>query len=215
MDESFKCQKCEASFASQSALNDHVNAKHYESPKQNVTSKFKKPLIYLFAIFLLVNVIVFGWLIYSSSASTPAIGAVGSTHIHQDFKVYLNGNVIDFSQGKYQVRAPSVHVEDNDGDVIHVHATRVTIGMFFESLGMKLSPTCFKTDDGISYCNDNNNTLKFYVNNVSNAQFDKYVLRELDKILISYGAENETAIQMQLNTITNKALEQSQKAASE
>ncbi|MDP3741695.1 MAG: hypothetical protein Q8R15_00090 [Candidatus Micrarchaeota archaeon] len=212
MEENFKCTKCEASFDSQQALNDHSNAKHYEAPKQKFTAKFKKPATYLIILLILIGGLS---LTYRWAASTPHIGPVGSTHIHQDFKVYLNGNQLDFSQQKYQVRAPYAHVEDNDGDVIHVHATGVTLGMFIDSLDMQLTNNCFKTDDGTSYCNNGNNTLKFYVNNVPNTQFNKYELRELDKILISYGAENETAIQMQLNTITNKAIEESQKAANE
>ncbi len=213
MEENFKCTKCEASFASQIALNDHNNAKHYEAPKQSTTAKFKKPLTYLILLLLLAGGI---WFAYSSISNSPRIGAVGSTHIHQDFKVYLNGkNSIDFSQRKYQVRVPYVHVEDNDGDIIHVHATGVRLGMFFDSLGMQLTKECFKADDGTSYCNGNGKTLKFYVNNVSNTEFGNYLLHDLDKILVSYGSENNATIQPQLTSITNKALEQSQKAANE
>lgn len=158
------------------------------------------------ALVALVIVAALGFVAYNWIASTPRIGPVGSTHIHQDFKVYLDGNAIDFSQQKYQVRAPYVHVEDNDGDVIHVHATGVTMGMFLESVGMKLTQNCFSTDQGTNYCNGNNKTLKFYVNNVSTTESSSYLLRDLDKILISYGGNrDETAIQQQLASITDKS----------
>lgn len=202
MDENFKCEKCEASFASQDALNSHFNAKHYVPPVEPFYNKLKKPLKYLIVVLILVAI---GWGVFQWIANGTRIGPVGSTHIHQDVKVYLDGTQLSLSQQKYQVRAPQVHVESGDGDVIHVHATGVPIGMFFDSLGMKLSSTCFKTDNGTNYCNNGNRTLKFYVNGQLNSEFDKYLLRDLDKILISYGSEGEAAIQRQLETITDKA----------
>ncbi len=209
MDKNFKCEKCDASFEVLEALNSHFNAKHFEAPKENFTTRLKKPLKYLVILVILTSTV---WLAYSWAANVPKIGPVGSTHIHQDFKVYLDGKQIDFSQAKYQVRGPQVHVEDRDGDVIHVHATGVPIGMFFDSLGMNFNKDCFKTDSGTSYCNNDNNTLKFYVNNISNSEFDKYVLRDLDKILISYGSENES-VTKQLDSITDKAKTAGNKAS--
>ena len=190
MNESFKCQKCESTFGAQDALNNHVNAKHFESPKQSFGDKFKKPLKYFVALIIVIGVV---WLVYNWAANAPKIGPVGSTHIHQDVKIYLDGQQLDLSQQKYQVRAPQVHVEDGDGDVIHVHATGVPIGMFFDSLGMKLTTNCFETDDGTNYCNeksDGGKTLKFYVNGQKslNGEFEKYIPRDVDKILISYGS---------------------------
>ncbi len=199
----FNCVKCGGSFSTQEALQQHTSAKHYEAAKDNVLAAFKKPLLYLVVLLIIVGL---AWAIYAWVGSTPRIGPVGSTHIHQDFKVYLDRRQVDFSQSKYQVRVPYVHVEGNDGDVIHVHATDVTIGMFFDSLGMKFDSTCFKMDEGKLYCDDGDNVLKFYVNGVPNREFDTYMLKDLDKILISYGnSENQAQLQTQLASITDKA----------
>ncbi len=197
-----KCTKCNAEFETIESLTQHVNAKHFQPPVENSLQKLKKPFFYLVALLLVIGGV---WLLYNWAASTPRIGPVGSTHIHQDLKIYLEGKQIDLSQQKYQVKVPYVHVEGGDGDVIHVHATGVIIGMFFDSLGMKFSKECFNTDEGRIYCNDGEKTLKFIVNGAANEEFDKYLLKDLDKILISYGSENQTEVQAQLNTITDKA----------
>lgn len=202
MEENFKCQKCKASFASQEALNSHFNAKHYVPPVEPFYNKLKKPLKYLIVVLILVAI---GWGVFQWIANAPRIGPIGSTHIHQDVKVYLDGTQLSLSQQKYQVRTPQVHVEGGDGDVIHVHATGVPIEMFFDSLDMSFSSECFKADNGNNYCNNGNRTLKFYVNGVPNSEFEKYQLRDLDKILVSYGFESDAAIAQQLASITDKS----------
>jgi hypothetical protein len=137
----------------------------------------------------------------------PVIGPLGGIHTHADFKVYLDGKAIDFAKPQYMVKAKYVHVEDMDGDVIHFHATGVTIGEFFRTLGMKFDNKCF-VKDGKNYCTDAQNTLKFYVNGEPNEFYGDYLTSDLDKILISYGPKDED-VSAQLASITDKAKTQS------
>jgi len=133
------------------------------------------------------------------------LGPLGGIHEHADFKVYLNGTLVDFAQKKYQVRSQFVHVEGMDGDVIHMHATGETVGYFLETLGMRFDRSCFVLDTGESFCSSGDNTLKLYVNGELNAEYGDYLLKDLDKILISYGKGTEEEIRSQLDTITDKA----------
>lgn len=132
------------------------------------------------------------------------IGQVGSTHIHADIQVYINGNAIDFSQKKYQLATSFIHFEDGIGNVIHVHATGMTLGHLFKSLRMDLDSSCIAAE-GRDYCNENSNKLKIYVNGRMNSQFDNYVIRDLDKILVSYGNESDLDIKKQMDSITSLA----------
>ena len=132
------------------------------------------------------------------------VGALRSTHHHADVKVYINGNSIDFSQSKYQVTTSFIHFEDGLGDVIHTHATGLTIGYLFKSIKGDINPNCL-VFEGESYCNGDRKTLKFYVNGQPNNQFASYVINDLDKILVSYGSENDSGIKSQLASITNLA----------
>lgn len=223
-----KCEPCNRDFESAEALSQHNRDKHgagkesktenkekeQQAKKEHKESELEKSLkakkirrVAKYSIVLLVLITLL-YLTITSLGSSPAarlregLGAVGSQHVHVDFKVYLDGRVVDFSQPRYQVRAQHVHVEGGDGGVIHVHATGVKIGYFFSTLGMKFNSTCFVSDNR-NYCNNENKTLKFFVNDAPAGELENYVLQSMDKILISYG--NETALDNQFNSITTKS----------
>ncbi len=123
-------------------------------------------------------------------------------HIHADFKVYINDKAIDFSVPMYQLRDKSVHVEDGIGDMVHVHKEGITMGHFFETLGIEFDNECIVIDD--NYCSEDDNKLSFYVNGIENDEFENYEIRDLDKILVSYGGGD---VEEQLTSITNLAAE--------
>ncbi len=142
--------------------------------------------------------------VYSYAQNPPrtaSFGALGSTHEHTAFKLFINGQTIDFSQPKYQVKSQYVHFENGDGDTIHKHATGVDIGFLFETLGIKFTSECVIMDDGTDYCNDGDNTLKFFVNGVGNNMYNNYVLMDDDRILLSYGSEGQVQIDDQLKAV--------------
>ena len=126
-------------------------------------------------------------------------------HIHADFKVYVNDKAIDFSVPMYQLKAKSVHVEHGIGDVVHIHKEGITVGAFFETLGIEFNKACIIIPAEGSYCNEDDKELSFYVNGIENDEFENYEIKDLDKILISYG---EGDIKEQLESITNLAAEE-------
>lgn len=148
---------------------------------------------------------------------------LGDVHEHADFKVFLNGEAYDFAQEKYMstdTRKLShfTHLHDGNGEVIHKHMTTITLGDFFESLGMRFTEECFvldmdwaNVDSGKSYCNNEEYTLKFFVNGKENIEFEEYEIKDLDQILISYGGETEEELALQLSQVTDLACIQSEK----
>jgi len=136
------------------------------------------------------------------------LGAPGSTHTHQDFKVYLLGEPVDFSQPKYQLRSEYIHTEDGNGDLIHTHATGATLGLFFESMGIAFNDQCFILETGERFCNDGQNTLKMLVNGKPNNRFRDYQPQPLDRILVSYGPERPDEMATQLASVTDFAATQ-------
>lgn len=178
----------------------------------------KKDLI--FYILILVLIVLFLWQWISKGALVTQLNKVqnynnqlqlltgieplGSEHLHADVKVYINGQSIDFSQVKYQLASSFIHFEEGIGDVIHTHATGLTVGHMFKSLGIDFNNNCIVLEKQ-SYCNDNDKKLKFYVNGQLSNEFDNRVIRNLDKYLISYGSENESEIKKQLDSVTNLA----------
>jgi len=61
-----------------------------------------------------------------------------TVHMHFDIAVYVDGKKLDFSADKYQEKHPAVHFHDNNGEVAHIHQKGATLGVFIDSLGIKL-----------------------------------------------------------------------------
>ncbi|MEK9159917.1 MAG: hypothetical protein AAB383_04270 [Patescibacteria group bacterium] len=150
-------------------------------------------------------------LLFACEKPQPLLGDV---HEHADFKVYLNGEVHDFAQDKYMSTAEHklshfTHLHDGDGEIIHKHMSTITLGDFFESLGMKFTEECFNLEGGVSYCTNDENTLKMFVNGKENHDFDDYELSDLDQILITYGNQTGAEIQGQIDSVGDRACIQS------
>ena len=178
----------------------------------------KKDLVFYVVILLLVVLFLWQWLSKGALINQisqlqkynyqlqllSGIGQLGSVHHHADVKVYINNNAIDFSQRKYQITTSFIHFEDGLGDVIHLHAPGLTIGHLLNSVGIKFNSDCMFIE-GQSYCSDKDKKIKFYVNGRPNKEFYSYAMKDLDKILISYGSETDSEIQKQLDSVTNLA----------
>jgi hypothetical protein len=161
-------------------------------------------------LLIIVGIIYFVYQALSNPYS--GMGPLGSTHIHADIAIYLNGKPITPFSTKYFLKSRYIHVEHGPGAgyVIHMHATNIPLGFFFKSLGMSFSKDCFILDDGSKYCNNETHTLKFYVKHkdsdwLLNEEFEKYVFKDLDKILISYGNESLEEIKAQQDSVTDYA----------
>src|SRR3989338_10567343 len=178
----------------------------------------RKDLIFYAVILILLSLFLWQWISkgaflnqmnelqkdYKDLQLLSGIGPLKSTHQHADVKVYVNGKAIDFSQQKYQLASRFIHFEEGVGDVIHIHATGLTMGHLFKSLGGDMASN-FIIVEGQSDCNAANKTLKFFVNNKPNDEFDNYIFEDLDKILVSYGSEDESEVKKQLDSITSLA----------
>ena len=145
-----------------------------------------------------------------SCTAKENFGPYGSTHIHADFQAYTLGKPLDFNLPRYQVMEDLTHVERNDGEVIHIHATGITLGYFFKSLGYELTDECFALDTGNKYCNLGKATLKVYLKN-RGSDWEQiyypsdYVIQDLDKMLVTYGPEDNNQIKEQQATVTDKS----------
>ena len=150
--------------------------------------------------------------------SNAKMGILSSQHIHADWKFYINGEPFDFADKSHMERMRSnqpvssfIHVDsgapapEKTGDVLHMHATGIPLWVFFNSIGMGFNKDCITSETKEKFCNQGNKKLKLYVNGKPSNEFENYVFKDLDKILISYGDENQQEIQNQLNSIIDFA----------
>ena len=161
-------------------------------------------------IILILTISIFILILSGCGTEKNKFGPYGSTHDHADFKVYVLGKSLNFNSPQYQVMDRLTHVENRDGDILHVHATRMTLGFFLQTLGIKLTPECITLDTGNKHCSDGRAELKVFVRS---AVMDweeifypeDYIMQDLDKILVTYGTEDEEGIKKQLDSVTDKA----------
>jgi len=125
-------------------------------------------------------------------------GKLGDEHIHASMLVKIFGDKFDFSAPNYQVKTSWIHFENQDGDTVHRHSTGVDLEFLFNSMKIALDDECFVFPDGRQFCTNDDYTLKFYVNQQKVDDIRTYVIQEDDRILISYGNEEQETIDKQL-----------------
>ena len=146
-------------------------------------------------------------ILFPSENVAAKYGALGSAHEHAALLINLNGTNLDLAQQKYMVRSPYIHVETYnrtlDGTTIHKHSSNVPIGEFLKSIRMDASNGCFVTDSNQRFCNNDQDKLRFFVNGNETKDIMSYVLNDDDRILITYGKDNTTEINRQLQELNN------------
>jgi len=201
-----------------------------KNPKVPVPHEHRRPLRHFhWSAFLVLIVItalaVWGLAsVYRIAYAVPSeVGPWSSTHEHADFKVYIDGKAVDYSQEKYQDRIKYVHVENGIGDVVHTHATGVKLYYFFQTLGGFFDNNCIRPAfDWETFCNNATagKTLKFFVKYPSTqvwtpaVDFGQHTIRDLEKYLISYGNESEAELMAQMDSVTDLAWRESRKQRS-
>jgi hypothetical protein len=91
--------------------------------------------------------------------------------------------------------------ENRDGFPLHKHARFAWLGSFFESLNMSFAQNCLIVSNGSSYCSNSTIRSHFLVNGKANDQFEHYIPKDGDTILISY--DNNDDLHKQLDSLNS------------
>lgn len=129
-------------------------------------------------------------------------------HYHANFVVYINGVREEFKGPKYyeetaatectinKVETPleRAHLHDNVGDVVHVEDAATTWGNFFQNIGWGIDQTYIKTDKALLQTDDQAK-LVFVLNGEEVADITSRVIDNRDKLLVSYGVNQDATKQ--------------------
>ena len=174
---------------------------------QRTKEKRKHSLIaiaVLSSIAVIVGISVYNFVSFEQTTpgAPPGAGTLGSEHVHATILAKLHGDIFDFSGPAYQIKSSWQHFEARDGSTIHRHATGVMMGFLFETIGIGLDDECFsfKASAGgeRKFCTNEDFSLKFFVNHEPVPNLTDYVFEDGDRILLSYGSEDQTQIDTQL-----------------
>ena len=176
------------------------------------TSQYRSRNLKALGILSMIGVIV-AFACYEFVTSTNNVpgapenaGKLGDEHIHASLLVSIFGDKFDFSTPNYQVKTPWIHFENQDGDTIHRHSTGVELEFLFNSMSVGVDENCFVFPDGRQFCNNDDYSLKFYINQQLVEDIRQHIIQEDDRILITYGNEDQLAIDKQLAELNAQAI---------
>lgn len=164
----------------------------------------RKNLLVAVAVFSVVGVIVgiSAYNFVSMGTQTPGApegaGILGDEHEHAGILVKIFTDEFDFSGLSYQIKSSWIHFEGQNGNTIHRHSSGVNLEHLFNSLKLQVTYECYIFVDGIQFCTNEEYSLKFFINHDQVSDIRDYVIKENDKILISYGDESLAEIEKQL-----------------
>lgn len=143
------------------------------------------------------------------------------THYHANFAIFAHGQRIDLSADRYMeelagctmgedtiLPTARVHLHDNNPDVVHVHHQGVTWGHLVANLGFGLGDRYLMIRDRGLLTEGKGKTLKFILNGRPELSVHNQLIRSGDRLLISYGPENEEEIlRSQFSAVASNAKE--------
>lgn len=138
-------------------------------------------------------------------------------HYHANFGVFISGQRQEFKEFTYyeEVQACTLHDEDNNpkerthmhqpnNHAVHVHDHNVIWSDFFTNIGFGLSNKALTTTDGV-YVDGGGGVgsrkLSFVLNGQTTKDIAGKVINDKDSLLVSYGSEDDGALQKQYEQI--------------
>lgn len=166
------------------------------------------------------------WQYCMMAAGGLLVGVVGLTairfalqpshevHYHANFAVFIHGQREQFKGFQYYQEEAScsakdtpqsrVHMHDNNNHIVHVHDTRVTWADLFNNLGWVLGDHL--VSDGIhAYQDGQGGKLSFVLNGKPTASIADEVIKSEDRLLISFGGEDQDGLNQQFKQIESDA----------
>ena len=158
------------------------------------------------AVIVGISVYNFTNLTTSAPGAPPGSGTLGDEHEHASMLVRIFGDKFDFSLPAYQIKNSWIHFEGQDGTTIHRHSSGVTLGYLFETLGIAIDENCYIFPDGREFCTSDEFSIKYFINHQPVESINDHVLKEGDRILISYDDENQEKIDAQLSELDDQSI---------
>lgn len=170
-------------------------------------SRIVKVLTYL-VVFIVVAVLIYSVIKYKKSVEESGEtfvlcdkgnNCVIALHMHSDVEIKVCGEEVKIPLEAGDKAATHTHKERNllhfeerlkyDNDTKTILETEpITLKTFFNypNINIRFNSTCITDKCNGDLCNNNPGTLKFFVNNIENNEFENYVWKDGDKIKIIF-----------------------------
>ena len=115
------------------------------------------------------------------------------------FAIFTNNTYRVFDDPKYYNQSPDVYMEE--ANIVIVKKKGITWSDFFATLPMSLKEDCLVTGTGQTFCTNETQRLRFFINSKEDKDALNKEIVEGDKLLVTYGEETENQIKNQLQQV--------------
>ena len=136
-----------------------------------------------------------------SPTPMPQVAEEVEVDTKASFTIFTNGTLRIFTDSRYHNLSSDVYIESPNSTVVHVKKVEITWDGFFKTLPMKLTSDCLTTGTGQVFCTNETSALKFYINGQLDTAALSRVINSGDKLLVSYGPPDDSAIPNQLQQV--------------
>ncbi len=102
------------------------------------------------------------------------------------FDITTNGTVRTFTNPDYHNQSESVYIEATNTNTLIVKSANTTWDDFFRTLPFSLSKDCLTTGTGQTFCTNENQTLKFFINGVENPDALDEIINPNDRLEVIF-----------------------------
>lgn len=208
MEEKVKCEICDRTFKDAEGLAAHNKAKHPELVKKEKKPFPLKKIRNWMIFIIIIGLIVWGVIAVMPESNIKDLNVdlsgrsvdipSGAVHWHPRLTIKIDGKIvpilsnIGINVGKIVdtqisgMHMSPTHTHETDG-TIHLENNNpskkpetLTLGYFFYVWDKQFDSSCI-----FEHCTDKGE-LKIYVNGKENMEFENYIMRDKDEILIEY-----------------------------
>lgn len=120
--------------------------------------------------------------------TSPTSTTPDSTPFTASFEIYTNGTKRIFTAAMYHNQSDSVYIQNPDPSVVHVTASGTTWNDFFKTLPFSLYKDCLVTGTQQTFCSNETQKLRFYLNGTEDPGALEKEIQANDKLVVQYGS---------------------------
>lgn len=118
-----------------------------------------------------------------SSATAPPT----PTNFTATFSIFTNGTKRIFTAAMYHNQSDVVYIQNPDPSIIHVTKSGTTWNDFFKTLPFSLTKDCLVTGTKQTFCSNETQKLRFYINNSEQPNALDLEIQPNDELRVVYG----------------------------
>lgn len=121
-----------------------------------------------------------------SLASAISPTPTAPLRITAKFEIYTDGTKRIFTNTKYHRQSSDVYIESTDPSIVHINLPGVTWDDFFKTLPFSITKECLITGTKQTFCSDESQTLRFFLNEVETPDALDMPIQENDFLKVTY-----------------------------